>query len=151
MAEFIEVKSEDREKIEEILEMEEGSLGVNGAIDIWTLKPLVRYGKVFAMVEEGSVVSAGEFMQKVESREIYLYGVSTRVGYWGRGYAKKLLEKSEEYFSKRGMEKINLTVDPENTRAVKLYKKLGYSIEAAHESEYGEGNDRIYMTKKLNR
>jgi ribosomal protein S18 acetylase RimI-like enzyme len=149
MAKFIEVKAEENDRIEEILEIEKGSLGINGAIDIWTLKPLVRYGKVFAMIEDGVIVSAGEFIQKFESKEVYLYGVSTKVGYWGKGYARELLEKSMEYFAKIGMEKMSLTVAAENERALELYKKLGYNIEGIHKNEYGKDRDRVYMIKKI--
>ncbi|ADO81836.1 GNAT family N-acetyltransferase [Ilyobacter polytropus] len=147
--EFIEVNGEDREIIKGILDLENNAFGDNGAIDIWTLKPFVRYGKVFALLENDVVVSAIEFIHKFDSKEIYLFGVSTREEFRGRGCAKKLMERSTQYFKEKGMEKISLTVAPENKSAVGLYKKMGYIIENIQNSEYGEGVDRLYMVKKI--
>lgn len=147
--EFIEVNGEDREIINGILDLENKTFGDNGGIDIWTLKPLVRYGKVFALVENNIVVSAIEFIHKFDSKEVYLFGVSTREEFRGRGCAKELMEISTQYFKEKGMEKISLTVAPENKSAVGLYKKMGYIIENIQDSEYGEGVDRLYMVKKI--
>ncbi|WP_319369846.1 N-acetyltransferase [uncultured Ilyobacter sp.] len=146
---FIEVRGEDTEIINGILDLEKINFGANGGVDIWTLKPLVRYGKVFVLMDEDIVVSAIEFIHKFESREMYLYGVSTRKEFWGRGCAKELIKRSTEYFKEKGIEKISLTVAPENKRAVGLYKKIGYTLENIQKSEYGEGVDRLYMVKKL--
>ena len=147
--EFIEVNGEDREIIKGILDLENNAFGDNGAIDIWTLKPFVRYGKVFALLENDVVVSAIEFIHKFDSKEMYLFGVSTREEFRGRGCAKELINRSTEYFKEKGMEKISLTVAPENKSAVGLYKKMGYIVENIQNSEYGDGVDRFYMVKKI--
>lgn len=146
---FLEVHSEDTEIINGILDLENLTFGANGGVNIWMLKPLVRYGKVFVLIEKGLVVSAIEFMHKFNSNEVYLYGVSTRKEFWGMGCAKDLIDKSTEYFRIKGINKISLTVAPENTRAVSLYKKMGFTLENIQNNEYGEGIDRFYMIKKI--
>ncbi|WP_320045714.1 N-acetyltransferase [uncultured Ilyobacter sp.] len=147
--EFIEVQGDDIKIINGILDLENKTFGDNGGIDIWTLKPLVRYGKVFALVDKEIVVSAIEFIHKFDSKEIYLFGVSTREEFRGRGCAKELINRGTEYFREKGMEKISLTVAPENKSAVGLYKKMGYIIKNIQNSEYGDGVDRFYMVKKI--
>ncbi len=146
---FIEVHGDDTEIIKGILDLEKATFGANGGVDIWTLKPLVRYGKVFVLMEGDLVISAIEFIHKFDSKEVYLYGVSTRKEFWGKGCAKELIDKSTKYFIENGMERISLTVAPENSRAVGLYKKIGYILENIQKSEYGEGIDRFYMVKKI--
>ena len=147
--EFIEIREEDREFIDEIVYVEEEAFGKNGGVDEWILKPLVRYGKVFVLKDEGKVVSIAEFMQKFDSEEIFLYGLCTRKESRGRGYAREIMKRSEEFFIGRGMESIGLTVDPENKAAVGLYQGLGYDIGELQKDEYGQGIDRLFMWKKI--
>ena len=56
---FLEIKAEDKKYIEQIIEIEKEVFGINGGVDEWILKPIIRYGKVFALVLEGEVVGVG--------------------------------------------------------------------------------------------
>lgn len=147
--EFLEVTAEDTESIKEIIFIEEEAFGKNGGVDEWILKPLVRYGKVFVLKSDEKIVSIGEFMGKFDSDEVFLYGLCTRKESRGRGYAVEMMRRSEAYFSRRGMNKLGLTVDPSNEVAIGLYRKLGYDIGELQKDEYGKGVDRLFMWKKI--
>jgi ribosomal protein S18 acetylase RimI-like enzyme len=64
----------------------------------------------------------------------------------GFGISQELMAESEKIAVSRGFEKMHLTVASENSRAIKFYEKLGYSIK----NDYGsEGN--TFMEKKIRR
>ncbi len=44
----------------------------------------------------------------------------------GKGLGKMLMETAEEYFRKRGVKKVKLTVTTANRKAIKLYSEMGY-------------------------
>ena len=143
------MKSEDKEMIEEIIYIEEEAFGKNGGVDEWILKPILRYGKVFVLKDKGKVVSIAEFMQKFDSMTIFLYGLCTRKESRGKGYAKEILKRSEEFFREKKIKKIDLTVAPDNIEAINLYKNLNYKIAEKQKNEYGVGIDRLLMRKKI--
>lgn len=147
---LIEVDGNDKEIIRKIIEIEEEAFGKSGGVDEWILKPLVRYGKVFVLENENKneIVSVSEYMQKYDSKEMFLYGLCTKKKYRGKKYAETLLKKTEKYFFDKGIEKLSLTVDPENEKAIKLYKKIGYEEVELLKDEYGENIERIYMVKE---
>ncbi len=147
---FIEVQSTDVDIIEEIIRIEEEAFGKNGGVDYWILKPLVRYGKVFVLMQEDKILSIAEFMRSCDGEEAFLYGLCTRKEMRSRGYAREVLAKSEDYFKGIGAKKLGLTVAEDNVEAIKLYNNLGYEVGELQEDEYGPGIDRLYMYKKIN-
>ncbi len=57
---------------------------------------------------------------------VYDMGISIRKEYWGKGIAKKLMQKLIDDVKNLGGEKIKLTVFSDNNRAIKLYKSYGF-------------------------
>ncbi len=147
--ELVEVRWQDRELIDEIIHIEIEAFGANGGVDEWILKPMVRYGKVFVLKDSNRVVSIAEFIQKFDSDEVFLYGLCTRRESRGRGYASEILRRSEEFFRKRSIGEIGLTVAPYNAAAINLYKNLNYDVVELQRDEYGRGVDRLFMKKKI--
>lgn len=147
--EIIEVSVENIPLVNGIVELEESTFGECGGVDYWVLKALIRYGKVYALLMEGEVVCVIEYMQKFETPEVFLYGISTKESWRRRGLAKKLIKKSEGSLIELGIKKIILTVDPKNDIAIELYKKEGYVITQFQKDEYGKGVDRYFMEKNL--
>lgn len=147
--EFKELKDVDLELLKKIVVIEEEAFEGNGNVDLWILKALIRYGKVFVLEEAGEIVSIAEYMQVMDKKEVFLYGLSTRKRYRHRGWAKKIMKESEEYLKKCGYEVISLTVDPNNDIAIDMYKKLGFKIKEFQENEYGMGVHRYLMKKVI--
>lgn len=147
--EFVEVDVKNAEMVDKIVKLEEETFGDAGGVDYWVIKALLRYGKVFALLDKGDAVSVIEYMQKFQEPEVFLYGISTKNSYKRRGLAKELVRKSEDVLKTMGIKKIILTVDPENHIAIDLYKKEGYMITDLQENEYGEGVHRYFMEKEL--
>lgn len=147
--EFKELKDVDLELLKKIVVIEEEAFEGNGNVDLWILKALIRYGKVFVLEEAGEIVSIAEYMQVMDKKEVFLYGLSTRKRYRHKGWAKKIMKESEEYLKKCGYEVISLTVDPNNDIAIDMYKKLGFEIKEFQENEYGMGVHRYLMKKVI--
>ena len=147
--EFRELHDVDLTLMNKIVEIEEEAFEGNGNVDLWILKALIRYGKVFVLVEGDEIITIAEYMQVLGKDEVFLYGISTRKKYRNRGNARKIMEESEKYLKRLGYKEVGLTVDPNNNIAMKLYKDLGYRIEEYQEDEYGKGIHRYLMRKVI--
>ncbi len=65
---------------------------------------------------------------------IMLYEVKARKT--GQGWGKILFEKLIEYLKSKGIEKIYLDVDVDNTRAQKFYKAMGFKLKYKETFDY---------------
>lgn len=146
---FKELNRADLTLIDEIVELEEEAFGGKGGVDLWILKALLRYGKVFVLEDEGRIVSIVEYMQCFDKKEVFLYGICTLKKFRHEGNAKRIMKESEEYLRSKGYEEISLTVDPENKIAIEMYQNFGYSIVEYQENEYGNGIHRYLMKKNI--
>lgn len=146
---IVEVSIKDKDLMDGIVEMEKSTFGRFGGVDLWILKPIVKFGKVFVVVENGVVVGATEFMVAFDRPEAFLYGFSVMEKYRERGIGTTLLTHCEDYFKKLGIKIISLTVDPKNEKAITLYKNLNYYIDSLELDEYEPGIDRYIMKKEL--
>ena len=147
--EFRELHDVDLTLMNKIVEIEEEAFEGNGNVDLWILKALIRYGKVFVLVEGDEIITIAEYMQVLGKDEVFLYGISTRKKYRNRGNARKIMEESEKYLKRLGYKEVGLTFDPNNNIEMKLYKDLGYRIEEYQEDEYGKGIHRYLMKKVI--
>lgn len=147
--EFKEITKVDLETLNKIVELEQEAFEGQGNVDLWILKALIRYGKVFILEEAGEIISIVEYMQCFEKKEVFLYGICTRKKYRHHGNAKRIMRESEEYLKNCGYEAISLTVDPNNEIAIKMYKDDGYEIKEYQENEYGVGVHRYLMKKVI--
>ncbi|MDE0581894.1 GNAT family N-acetyltransferase [Planococcus sp. A6] len=70
----------------------------------------------------------------------------------GKGIAKSLLEKAEEWAKQKGISRLELTVLGANERARKLYEKTGFEAEGTRRRSLiidGKEHDEIYLAKFL--
>lgn len=147
---FLEIREVDLEYLKKIVALEEEAFEGEGGVDLWILKALIRYGKVFVLENEaGELISIVEFMQVFDKKEAFLYGICTKKEYRQQGYAEYILAKGEEYLREKGYQSISLTVNPDNEIATHLYKNRDYHVLEMQENEYGEGVDRLLMKKSL--
>ncbi len=143
------VEKSDNKYIEEILELEKKVFGENGAIDIWNLKPYVKYGRVFVYLERDKVVAVAEIMKTWQEDKVYLYGLCVDVDYRGQGIGNKFMLDIFRYLKVENIKLVELTVAPENVEAIKLYEKIGFERKEFLENEYGEDKNRYLYMKKI--
>ena len=79
-------------------------------------------------------------------------GIAIRDGYRDVGLGRAMIERLFEWMRDRQFRKACLQVFSTNTRAIALYKKLGFEIEGVRKSQYrirGQWVDDIMMGKWL--
>lgn len=143
------VEKSDNKYIEEIIELEKKVFGENGAIDIWNLKPYVKYGRVFVYLERDRVVAVAEIMKTWQEDKVYLYGLCVDMDYRGQGIGNKFMLEIFRYLKAENIKLVELTVAPENIEAIKLYEKIGFERKEFLENEYGENKNRYLYIKKI--
>lgn len=147
---IIEIEKKDEKYIDEILALEKESFGEDGAVDIWLLKPFIKYGKVLALQDENKkIIGVAEFIRAFDVDTVYIYGICIDKKERGKGRGKILLELIKEYMKSKGIKKLDLTVSPKNIGGVKLYKGSDFEIIKELKNEYGQGEDRLLMTCNL--
>lgn len=147
--EIREIKVEDIEIIEEILNLEKEVFGEKGAIDIWNLKPYIKYGRVFVAIKNNEIIGCCELLKDWRESKAYLYGFLIKKGLIGKGYGRTFLEEILKKLTDETIKEVELTVSPENISAIRLYEKCGFEKIAYIENEYGLGNHRFIYKKIL--
>ena len=74
-----------------------------------------------------------------------IYSIAVAPQYRGHGVAMTLLERALEYAKEMGLRAIFLEVRIENSAAISLYKKYGFSERAIKKDYYGPGGDALSM------
>ncbi|WP_374722226.1 GNAT family N-acetyltransferase [Peribacillus tepidiphilus] len=135
-----------------MMELELDAFPGTGAIDEQTLVPLARYGKLilYKKQDDDRPVAVCECMRDYNNPDkAYIFGYYVRSDYKGKGIGKKFLREVYSILKNDGFSYICLTVNVKNIPAVKLYEKEGFEIKETRYSEFGVGEDRYYMERKL--
>lgn len=134
-----------------IIDIEQEAFG-DGALNEYVVVPLLRYGRVYAAVdEEGTAVACAYFMADMNNPDnAYLMSVAVLPDFRGQNVGAALLKYALEALKEYGISKVTLTVDPANFTALSVYReKLGFTVVGSARDEYGEGEDRLVMTKDI--
>ena len=144
------VRTMEPEIIARLVEIETEAFGAGG-LTVWNLEPLIRHGRVYVYRLENEIVGLVHYMLDWDRpQKAYMVGVSISKKSRGQGIGAKLLNESFESLSKDNIEEVELTMDPNNLAAVKLYKsKLGFLVTDFRDDEYGEGERRLVMKRNL--
>jgi ribosomal protein S18 acetylase RimI-like enzyme len=82
-------------------------------------------GKLFILEEPKTKQVIGTSWLTHDSRRIYLHHFGILPSFQGKGLSKYLLKSSMDYARSTGMQ-IKIEVHQTNTRAIKLYSKVGF-------------------------
>jgi RimJ/RimL family protein N-acetyltransferase len=85
------------------------------------------------------------FSHKVE------FGVCILKDFWGYGIGNNLLKRSFLWADSNGIKKITLNVLETNTRAIELYKRLGFEIEGVLRNDRMLSDGKYYSTIVMGR
>lgn len=100
-------------------------------------------GGLFVAVDEdgahiGHILLLGNQIDSVaDIPQAWVYDVSVRRDWWGRGVGRKLMARGEDFARSLGLEYVGLGVTKANERAVDFYHELGYEVE------------RVQMVKRI--
>lgn len=129
-----------------LVQLETEAFG-NGGMNEWHIVPFIRHGRIYVIKRAGEIVGSIQYMLDWDDpQKAYLVGVSVSRQWRGQGIGTELLTESLRQLAEHSIKEVELTVDPENTGAVKLYEtKLGFVVSEFRKAEYGEGEDRLVM------
>lgn len=148
----VEVKtslSPDEQKM--LMELEKDAFPGIGAVDEQTLVPIARFGRLICCYEDGDERPVGvcEVLRDYEHpTRAYIFGYYIRSDKQGLGVGKYFFNEVMELLKQDDFAEICLTVDVDNTPAVKIYEKLGFDITETRKNEFGENEDRYFMIWK---
>ncbi|MCG7983202.1 MAG: GNAT family N-acetyltransferase [Candidatus Thiodiazotropha lotti] len=92
-----------------------------------------------------TVASGGDF---VRNRQTASLVIGVRCSWWGMGIGRSLLNAIRQWAMNNSIHRLELTVRTDNSRAVSLYKSIGFVVEGRRvESLFVDGNyvDEYYM------
>lgn len=140
----------DGKLLTRLVELEKAAFG-DGALNEWHLVPMIRHGRVYAAWLDGEAVGLIQYMRDWERpQRAYLVGVSIDEAQRGKGFGTELIRVSAEQLRGGGINEIELTVDPANAAAIRVYaEKLGFYEDGIRPAEYGVGEDRLVMVLEL--
>ena len=104
-------------------------------------------GKVVGMAGFNAIGSKYKVRHRAE------FGITVSKNYWGQGIGKAIMNACIECAKEAGYIQLELDVVADNTRAIELYKKLGF-IEFGHnpkgfQSKYSGFQELVYMRLEL--
>ena len=137
-------------QLQRLVQLEREAFGVGG-LNEWNLLPFIRHGQVYVLKEQQDIIGLAQYMRDWDNPfKAYLVGVSIAKEIRGQGLGTILLQTSLEALKKEHIEEIELTVDPKNLGAVKVYEeKLGFVKKSFRLDEYGAGENRLVMVLSL--
>jgi len=78
-----------------------------------------------------------------------LYSLATAPAAQGKGVGTELIETSEDAARARGCRALRLEVRKDNDVAIRLYKRLGYTVIGEYAAYYADGSDALRFEKPL--
>jgi ribosomal-protein-alanine N-acetyltransferase len=148
---FVPFDYTDPERLDQIMRIEKEAFG-KSALSEYVIVPMMRYGKVYAAVDEdGDPIACAYFMRDMnEIGNAYLMSIAVLPVFRGKDVGTELLKYAFTHLKRFGITRIRLTVDPANFSALSVYReKLGFTVIENSKDEYGEGEDRLVMEKTL--
>ena len=128
-----------------------GELGM----DEWGLVPQIRHGNVYLMKErhDKKFIGLAILMRDWEDlHTAYLFDYAIAPEFRGKNLGYHFLKIIAEDLLNQEFNTMSLTVDVENTAAIRLYQdKIGFKTVHFQQHEYGEGHDRYVMELDLER
>ena len=136
--------------IQRLVQLDKEAFG-EGGMNAWHLVPMIRHGRVYTFKKDKEIIGSIQYLLDWGNpKKAYLYGVSIAKEFRGLGIGSELLIETLKKLFRENIEEVELTVDPNNARAVKIYEsKLGFKVTESRQNEYGEGEHRLVMKLSL--
>jgi len=154
-----EVKNFDLNFVLEIKKLEIENLGKISGINEWVIPVIIKYGKLIIAVKndknpnnnkENLIVGVNELIRDWNDINCaFIHSFYIKEGYRNQGIGTILLKESIEILKKENIKKIELTVDPKNYAAIKLYENFGFKRIAFIKDLYGKNINRNIMACEI--
>jgi|688.fasta_scaffold439152_1 ribosomal-protein-alanine N-acetyltransferase len=102
-----------------------------------------------AIIAESEVVGYTIAFPKVNTSDAWVLVLMVVPNYQRQGIGKELTSHILTELKEIGIQKVLLTVSPENKRAMNLYTSIGFEVLSNESNYFGEGSSRNIMQKVL--
>jgi len=102
------------------------------------VKDQIASGALYFLIDEGHSF-IGYIAVHPRGDELFLSKIYLRSSHRARGYGKKALQFVETLARERGLRKIALTVNKNNTTAIRAYEKIGFRNVGSLVQDIGSG------------
>lgn len=146
---FKAVEKPDIAMVTRILYIEQEAFG-EGALNEYTVVPLMHHGKAYVAVdEEDDAIACAYFIRSMNDIDVaYLMSIAVLPVFRGQDIGTELLSYAFSHLKRFDIASVQLVVDPANFKALSTYReKLGFTV--VDRDEYDAGEDRLVMTKEL--
>lgn len=123
----------------EIAETESLTLGAESWTENGITETLNRNGHYFVCEIDGKIVGHGGFTAVLDEGDIT--NIAVRPEFWRKGLASKILEAMITFASEKNLAFLTLEVRSQNTPAIRLYEKYGFTVRGERKNFYREPTD----------
>lgn len=135
--------------IDELTMIEAEAFG-DGGLNRWTFPVFIRHGAVYVLKCGGKICGVTDIIKSWRDTGLaFIVGFAIKEGERSKGYGCRLLDELIEGLRNDGIKRIQLTVDPGNESAIKLYSRFGFKVIADFPNEYGPAINRKLLELKL--
>jgi [ribosomal protein S18]-alanine N-acetyltransferase len=85
----------------------------------------------------------------LDGESAWLFGLAVEPNHRNRGYGTRLTRASLAVLSGMGVDRVSLTVEPENAAAIRLYRRFCFVESEFRANYFGPGEDRLVMSRRL--
>ncbi len=137
--------------IKTLCRMEVKSLGQEAAINQWVLPVIIRYGRLFvAGNNDNSLIGVCEIIRSYQvPSTAFIHSFYVDPEFRNKGVSKILLREVMSELRRDSFKEVQLTVDPDNIAAIRLYRSFGFKKDSIRKDEYGMGKHRDLFIIKL--
>lgn len=132
-----------KEEVKLIVNLEKEAFGPGG-LDVFEVPAFSLFGKVFLFYLDEEIAGHAIITRFYEKDAIFIYSFALRKEFRGKGHSRHFLQMLLNEI-KKSTQVVFLTVKPDNTPAINLYKKFGFHSVELLKDFYGEGEDRYLM------
>ncbi len=142
----------------ELKKLEISNLGSNASINEWVIPVFIKYGKIITVVkncDEGlsnkeKIIAVNELLKKWDDcQTVFIHSFYVDKPYRKKGIGSLLLRETIKILKKEKIKNIELTVDPENVDALRLYESFNFQKKCHKPDLYGKGVHRDLLICRI--
>ncbi len=135
--------------VQNIKNLEFQNFGEEAAANEWLIPVFIRYGRVIVAKRFGELVGVCLAVRSWQDQKAFIHSFHLKTGYRNKGIGGLMLKKIMLLMKKEKIKLVELTVDPKNEDALRLYARHGFKIKLLRRDEYGLGVDRYLLELRL--
>lgn len=139
ISEKVNIRPAEVKDAKDIAETERLTLGAEAWTENGITETLNRNGHYFVIEVDSKIVGHGGFTAVLDEGDIT--NIAVRPEFRRRGLASKILEAMITFASERNLAFLTLEVRSQNTPAIRLYEKYGFTVRGERKNFYREPTD----------